>query len=246
MPDLVQHHKMVNGYDLHYVASGNPKLPLLLFIHGTPRNQSFFNRYLSDPGLNSKFYLVAIQRPGSAKTDQGKVMRVQQQAQLIAGLLDQLYMAQPIYLVGHSYGGPVAVATAFLHPKIVSGLVILAGTLDPASEKPGKWRKIFINTPLKYLLPGVLRRANEEIWNLKEDLDQLLPGYKKIKSPVWVIHGKKDRLVTWHNAEWVKTKLINSPSINIMLLKNAGHFFPWTHFKLTRQFFLDNLTPDIS
>merc|ERR1712130_41630 len=48
-PDLgVHHYVRVNGVKLHYVESGDPKKPLLLFLHGFPQFWSVICSALSN------------------------------------------------------------------------------------------------------------------------------------------------------------------------------------------------------
>ena len=52
----------------------------------------------------------------------------------ISPLLDNTN-GRPVYLAGHSLGGPLVAKMAALYPEKVDGLVILAGSFDPTLEK---------------------------------------------------------------------------------------------------------------
>ena len=89
-------------------------------------------------------------------------------------------------------------------PKYTKALLILAGALDPAAEKPEKWRPFLFKTPLNLLVPGALRPSNEELWYLKKDLVDMKTDFEKITCPVYIMHGTKDVLVDYSNVAYAK------------------------------------------
>ena len=106
--------------------------------------------------------------------------------------------------------------------------------MDPNAEKPEKWRSIIKTKPLRYIIPGALRPANDELWWLKEDLFLLKPNLKNITSKVTIIHGTKDPLVPFSNVAFMRREYINVKSLEIIPIENANHFIPWEHFKEIR------------
>jgi hypothetical protein len=66
------------------------------------------------------------------------------------------------------------------NPKMFSGLIIISGSVDPAEEKPEKWRPWLFKTPLNIFVPGAFRPSNEEMWYLKKDLVKLKSEFSKI------------------------------------------------------------------
>jgi len=107
---------------------------------------------------------------------------------------------------------------------------LLAGSVDPAEEKPEKWRPILYRTPLKFLVPGAMRPSNEELWYLKNDLLLLKKDLSKIDCPVYIIHGDKDNLVPVGNAAYAKEMLVNAKKVETKILPGASHFIPWQHY----------------
>ena len=49
------------------------------------------------------------------------------------------------------------------NPNEVDGLVILSGAIDVSLEKPENWRKLLKAFPIRYMVPGALRPANDEL-----------------------------------------------------------------------------------
>ena len=142
---------------------------------------------------------------------------------------------QPVILVGHSMGGPVITKMATLSPESYKTLVIIAGSIDPDAENPENWRKVIKAKPIRYLIPGAMRPANDELWLLKQDLKDLKPLLKNIKSEITLIHGTKDQLVPYSNVDFIQKEFVNAKSMDLISIKEANHFIPWTHFETIRE-----------
>lgn len=221
----------VNGRQLHYAQTGDSNLPTIVFVHGTPGSWDAFEGYLKDPELLQKFRLIAIDRPGFGHSDFSHALNLGQQSLVISPLFDYIKNGQPVYMVGHSLGGPMICRLAADNPNLFAGLVILAGSQDPAAEKPEKWRPVLYKTPLKYFVPGALRPSNEELWYLKKDLEDLSNDLAKITCPVYLLHGTKDVLVPFSNLAYTENKLVNASKKERIVFENENHFIPWTRFK---------------
>ena len=61
---LSAHNLSSGGRPVHVVAAGDPALPPVLFIHGSPGSWEAWQDYLADPELSSRAHLLAIDRPG--------------------------------------------------------------------------------------------------------------------------------------------------------------------------------------
>lgn len=227
---LQTHYIDVDGYKMHYVSTGSDSLPTLFFVHGSPGSWTAFERYLMDKELLAAFRMVAIDRPGFGYSEFGEAKNLDDQSRLIRPIIDSISNGQPMYVIGHSLGGPVAVKLEAAHPGSFAGIILLAGSVDPGEEKPEKWRPWLINTPLQYLVPGAMEPANQELWYLKKDLVKLKDDFSKIHCPVWIIHGDKDNMVPVGNADYAGRMLVNAPLVDVTILKGAGHFIPWNHF----------------
>ena len=229
---------LVDGHHLHYVKTGNDSLPTLFFVHGTPGSWDAFADYLKDKELLQKFRMVAIDRPGFGYSDFGKPEHLAEQSKIISPLFTVLDNRKPMFIAGHSLGGPMIVKLVADNPKTFSGMVVISGSIDPAEEKPEKWRPILYKTPLTYFVPGALRPSNEELWYLKKDLVDLKNDFSKISCPTYFIHGAADTWVPPGNVEYGKKLLVNSSHIEEMLIPGANHFIPWTKFNQIKQVLL--------
>lgn len=130
----------VDGVALHYLRRGTG--PPVLLLHGSP---GFLQDWqLPAPGKTSVFddlardhTVVAMDRPNygwSGGPVAGPAL-LATQADLVAGLLEALGIERAT-LVGHSYGGGLALATAVRHPQVVAGIVLLGPVTYPEGMAP--------------------------------------------------------------------------------------------------------------
>ncbi|WP_204114210.1 alpha/beta fold hydrolase [Shimia biformata] len=114
----------VDGHRVHVVVRGDG--PDLVLIHGSSGNTRDFTFALMDR-LATRYRVFVVDRPGLGYTE--RINRtgatITQQADILSRAVAELGAAQPIVL-GHSYGGAVALAWAVNFPDRLSGLVPLA------------------------------------------------------------------------------------------------------------------------
>lgn len=223
-----------NGAPLHYVQTGSDSLPTLIFIHGTPGSWNAFEIYLRDSLLRNRYRMISIDRPGFGYSNFGKAWNLADQSKLMGPLLAQFKNNQPLWLVGHSLGGPMVLQLDLDYPQLATGLVLISGSIDPDAEKPEHWRKILEKTPLKFFLPGAFRPSNTELIYLKTDLKILSPRLGEVKKPVLFIHGKSDSWVPPVNVEFGIKQLVQATRVDTLWLE-GGHFIPWTAFTPIQQ-----------
>jgi hypothetical protein len=71
------------------------------------------------------------------------------------------------------------------YPDLVDGLIIVAGSVDPELEPDETWFRAPLSTPfLSWILPRSFRVSNEEIYQLKPELERMLPLWKEVHCPV--------------------------------------------------------------
>lgn len=134
----------VNGRKLHYVQGGTG--PDLILIHGASGNLGdwTFQHYAD---LARRYRVFVMDRPGLGFSDPApQADSLQSQADMIHAAARKLGISRAT-VVGHSYGGSVALAYALANPDAVSGMVLLSA---PTHVWPGSAGGFYTitNTPV--------------------------------------------------------------------------------------------------
>lgn len=214
---------------INYIEVGDNHLPLVLFVHGSPGALDSFLDFLGDTTLLKEAQLAAVDRPGFGESDFGHAEpSLKKQAALIKPILEKHKNQRPIILVGHSLGGPVIARMAMDYPELIDGLIFVAGSIDPDLE-PHEWFRAPLATPfLSWLIPRALRASNDEIYQLKPELQEMLPLWSTIRCPTIFIQGQKDELVDPGNAPFAK-RMMTGTNVEIVSIEDMNHFVPWSH-----------------
>ncbi len=113
----------VDGTRLHFLIAGAGR-PVVL-IHGNPGSGQDWTRVFGQ--LAARHKAIAFDRPGHGQSQRPKHIdaTIEVQARLLHDALQQLHIERPI-IVGHSWGGTLALVYAINYPKELSGLVVVA------------------------------------------------------------------------------------------------------------------------
>lgn len=219
----------VGRQKINYLTAGSDSLPLVVFVHGSPGSLSAFIDFMDDTVLLEKTQMISVDRPGFGASNYGYAEpSLEKQCEEIKPILERHKNGRPVFLVGHSLGGPIIARMAMDYPELVDGLIFVAASIDPELE-PDEWFRAPLSTPfLKWMLPRWLRASNDEIYQLEPQLNKMLPLWSKITCPVIFIQGQKDELVPAANADFAKKMLVNAP-FELVTLEDMNHFVPWSH-----------------
>ncbi|NND81518.1 MAG: alpha/beta hydrolase [Gammaproteobacteria bacterium] len=235
-------------FSVHYAYSGNPAGTGVLFIHGTPGSWQAFDRYLVDAELQNEFFMVSVDRPGWGGSNLPK-QRIDGdfalQAQSIAAVM-AAFPEQSWILVGHSLGASIAPQVALLRPHQVSGLLLLAGSLDPKLGRPRWFNRLAHTWLAKRLISPQLGRSNDEIMPLSRQLSALSDRLQQVRLParLVVVQGARDNLVSPANPAYVTEYWADSfADIRLVELAEAGHFLPWRETALIIELIRSLATP---
>lgn len=219
---------------VHYAYSGDTQKQGIIFIHGTPGRWAAFEAYLSNNELQQNFFMVSVDRPGwgKSKTNNRKSNGVfSHQATNISEIFKQ-YPQKKWIVVGHSLGASLAPKIALKSPDSVNGLLLLAGSLNPKLGNP-RWYNYAAKTWLVSKMIGAqMTQSNREIMKLRSQLTLMDKEIKKslLTTNIIVIQGTKDKLVSPNNSYYASQQWQdNFGSINVIEIKDAGHFIPWQH-----------------
>jgi pimeloyl-ACP methyl ester carboxylesterase len=124
----------VDGLTLESETSGSGD-PVLL-IHGALIADSFLP-LLTEPALAGRYFFISYHRRGYANSSGSSLpVSIAQQAADCRGLLSQLGITRA-HVVGHSYGGSIALQLALDAPDLVRTLVLLEPALLLGAHGPG-------------------------------------------------------------------------------------------------------------
>lgn len=135
----------VQGRTVHVDIRGSG--PDLILLHGASGNSRDFTFALADR-LAARYRVLAFDRPGLGWTDDigPQTDNPIAQAELLRAAADQLGVRRPVVL-GHSYGGAVAMAWGLRAPGDTAALVIVSGATMPWPGDLSGWFA-FLDTPL--------------------------------------------------------------------------------------------------
>jgi pimeloyl-ACP methyl ester carboxylesterase len=215
------------GRSILHGETGNPEGPLVIFIHGTPGGWGDFYSMLKNPLLTERAFVVSVDRVGWGGSEAGGLEpSLKEQAAAIAGVIRAHGGNRPTILVGHSLGGAIAPRVAIDFPDLVDGVVIVAGSIDPALEKTTWYQAVAFFPGIKQAIPKPLSRSNEEMRPLKRELEAMLPLWGGLRCPVIVLQGDLDELVPAANADFAERVITNAP-LTVRRIPDLGHLIPW-------------------
>ncbi len=130
-------HIPINGTDLYYVQTGEG--PDVVLIHGLASNLAFWYSGIVLP-LRRQYRVTACDLRGHGKSGMPPAGYTHlQMAEDLFCLVEQLELA-PFHLVGHSYGGLIAVTFASRHPERLRSLTLAD---VPISGQASDWRSCY-------------------------------------------------------------------------------------------------------
>lgn len=221
------------GREMRYISIGADTLPTILFVHGSPSSLHAWKHFMSDTSLVNNYRMVMVDRPGYGFSGLGKAEpNIEQQANLLRPALKR--NGKPVVVVGASYGGPVAARLAMSNPDDVNGLFLLSASIAPKEEKTYWISYPTSNWFLKYFIPVPLRVANEEKLSHRSQLEELLPFWDNLSTPVKVVHGDVDDLIYPANADFAK-KMITNSEVDVVMLPGMGHGLQFSHPQIVKE-----------
>jgi pimeloyl-ACP methyl ester carboxylesterase len=207
----------VDGCSMRVMEAGEGEP--LVFLHGwglSPRTYEEGITRLTAGGVR----VIAPALPGFGGSDGPPLLRIDLKAysRRIAGLIDALALEEPVFLVGHSFGGGVAMQLATDRPDLVRSLTLVNSVGGAPGRRTGmadsswlRWmlgaltelhpRALAGSLPslVKAVVPNVLRRpvtlALTAYLALTVDLVDQARALVASGMPVLFVWGDQDRLV---------------------------------------------------
>ncbi len=155
---------------VHYIDEGPRDAPPVVLIHGASGNVNDWTLEIVGR-LSDRYRVLAFDRPGLGYTDMiGRNATAEEQARLLADAALALEVADPI-VVGHSYGGSVALAWSVYRPDDIGGLLVLAGASNPWEGSQGLYYTLLGNP-----ISGPIMAALLSAWVPDETVTAAIEG----------------------------------------------------------------------
>lgn len=237
---------VIDGRRIAYREAGQG--PPLVLLHGGLVDSRAWRRELD--ALSDGFRVVAWDAPGcGGSADPPPEVDLGYYADAVAGLVDALELGRA-HVVGHSFGGGLALALHDRHPEAVASLVLVsayagwAGSLPPeevderrrraeenARRSPQVWVDDFLATLFDETVPRPLVDETREIM-LDSRPEGMLPmlnafadadlrdALPRVTVPTLLLYGEDDR----RSPPDVAASLAASiPSARLVLVPGVGH-----------------------
>ncbi len=232
---------VVDNLRINYIYKGNLQDNPVVFLPG----------WMAEPKLYFKFLtnikdLVILDWPGFFKSEEPlSVWGIKEYSDFLKKFLKKLNIKKCI-LIGHSFGGAVALYYASCYPQKLDKLILVAASC--IRHKGWKYNlkiKIFqamaklLKVALSFLMFfKIYNKIKRKLYCLIDNEDYLVDGrmkeiylkiirtdlqdkMSKIKVPTFLIWGDKDKSVPIKEAYTIQHLIKNS---QIKIIKNAGHF----------------------
>jgi pimeloyl-ACP methyl ester carboxylesterase len=210
---------VVAGRRAHYGSAGSG--PPLVFLHGWALADHAYRRALTQLAAHDlRVYAPALPGFGGTADLPDAQLSLGGYARWVAEFIRAVGIAEPVTLVGHSFGGGVAIQTAHDAPELVSRLILVnsiggsawSNVLKTMRQQPPWNRGLHVqaNLPLSrqlQVLPVILRDAVPNllrnpgaIWRVARlahtaDLTAELEELKRRRVPVVIVWSKQDNLI---------------------------------------------------
>jgi len=236
----------VDGYRMHYLATGPASGPAVVLVHGLGgRAEDWWNvaPVLAKAGF--RVYMPDLLGFGRSQQPADFSYSVRNQAAVVVDFMDALGIKQAD-IAGWSMGGWIVQLVASEHPERVSRLILIDSV--GLNIKPTWDTNLFVPTSTRQLdqldallmpnppaIPAFIARDYLRIfsrngWVIKRALatmqtgqdvtDNLLP---QLKMPVLIVWGSLDQIVPVDQAQTMH-KLI--PQSQLLVIPGCGHMVP--------------------
>lgn len=198
----------VNGVNLNYEIAGQGEAVVLL--HGFPGSTRYWVHQI--PVLSLKYKVIAWDQRGlgkSAAPSREQEYSIEIFADDVFGLLRVLNIKK-CCLVGHSFGGFVALEFALKHQNMLTALAL-------ADTSGGEWVRDPGYAEMRQSFDRLTRSQGMET---AFEWEPVIPRLAEIKVPTLILWGDQDSGFA-EGVQTLKERIANSELVTV---KGAGHF----------------------
>lgn len=207
---------------ISYIVEGQGDV--ILFLHGWGQNKESMLPLIDT--LKNKYKCVLIDMPGFGETIFNDAKNIKEYTESIRNFLEENKLL-PKYIVGHSFGGKVAVEY-YLQYKDIDKMFVIASPI----LKPKRTIKYYYKV-IKHKLKKVLKITSNEgsidykncPFNMKSFFVNVVNTHynkmvKTIQIPFILLWGESDKAVPLNKAKKLNKLLMNSE----LYIMKGGHF----------------------
>jgi pimeloyl-ACP methyl ester carboxylesterase len=230
-----------NDRKLHYAElSSSDTLPLLVMIHGAPGAWYGYMNLTDDSLLQHNFRIISVDRPGYGKSGYGKEeLSIEMQALAIRHIIEkENKLNKKVYLLGRSYGAPIAAWLAIDDPDQFEKLVLVSPVIDPEKEKFYWFSNLGKSKLVQWMLPDMLNVATREKFSHQREMQKMLPAWQNLCTPTYVLVGEQDNIADTANFTFAKKHMTACPAV-FMKLKETGHQITQQQPELIKQLLME-------
>lgn len=232
---------IVNNLNINYEIYGVQNNKTIILLHGWGTNLNSF-KIMADY-LNENYKVIAIDLPGFGSSSiPDRVLNITEYSKIIYDLLIKLNVETAV-LIGHSFGGRIAITLAGHYNYNTEKIVLI----NSAGIKPKRtiWYYIKVYTykflkKITFLMPKKIAtlyiKKLRDIFGSKDynEAPEIMKGIlslvvnedlrkymKKIKAPTLLLWGQKDSTTPISDAVKMKKTI---PDSGLIALEGAGHY----------------------
>lgn len=207
----------------------------LIFLHGWGVDSKLWFKLIPEL-INKNYSLYFLDLPGFGQSqDPNTIYDIDDYKKIVYGFIKKLGLNK-INLVGHSFGGSIAIKVASENPNFLTKLVLVnaAGIRDDSKRK--KLRNTFAKVISPLFSPSFMQPLRTKFYQMigseylnipamskiftKVVSENLMPLLSKINEPTLIISGNKDNVTPLVQAQEMNKKIKKSE----LVVLSAGHF----------------------
>lgn len=215
-----------NGTSIFYEQKRESEGVTNVFLHGWQRSGEDFREVIESQKITN---YVLLDFPPFGKSENIKGWNIFTYVNMLISLLDYLKIKR-VNLIGHSFGGRIAIIFTAIKREYVSRLILL----DSAGMKPRKSLRRILKIH-SYKLRKKLGFNVENFGSsdyralskeMKETFKSVVNTYleeyaKQISSQTLIIYGENDKETPIYMAKKLNKLIVNS---RLEIIRNSGHF----------------------
>lgn len=232
--------QVVGEINVQYKIAGSG--PALLMLHGWGRGSGAYVQVM-ELLAGQGYQVIAPDLPGFGKTPPPQdAWGVTEYSQFVFQFSQKLSLTK-FFLLGHSFGGQIAVQFAADHPELLQGLILYAaavirrepGAVTRAIQSIARLGNSILSIPPLSLFKSPMRRLFYKLFGIsgavyskgimkavrkkviRQDLSRFLPN---ISHSVLILWGDKDKSTPLADAYFMKEKI---PQASLVVFPGATH-----------------------